>query len=130
VVGYERRINMSGGSYNYAFVKIEDIAVEIRPTTPLRKAFKAHLRKVAKACRDIEWVDSGDCGPGDEDEAIRACLGKDGPALVLAEVLSEAVRVNAELDAAIDAANAPHQARRDSGVALNAVVGSSAGGGK
>jgi len=29
-----------------------------------------------------------------------------------------------------DTANAPHQARRDSGVALNAVVGSSVGSGK
>lgn len=70
---------MSGGSYGYAYGKIEDLANEIRPTSPLRKAFKTHLRKVAKACHDIEWVDSGDYGPGDEDEAIRACLGKDGP---------------------------------------------------
>ena len=97
---------MSGGSYDYAYGKIEDLAGEIRPTTPLRKAFKTHLRKVAKACNDIEWVDSCDCLPGDEDEAIRACLGKDGPALVLAEAVAEAVRVKAELDAAIDTANA------------------------
>ena len=97
---------MSGGSYDYAYGKIEDLASDIRPTSPLRKAFKTHLRKVAKACHDIEWVDSSDCGPGDEDEAIRACLGKDGPALVLAEAVAEAVRVKAELDAAVDTANA------------------------
>jgi hypothetical protein len=60
---------------------------------------------VAKACHDIEWVDSGDCGLGDEDEAIRDCLGKGGPALVLAEAVAEAVRVKTELDAAIDSAN-------------------------
>ena len=96
---------MSGGSYDYAYSRIEDLASEIKPTSPLRKAFRTHLHKVAKACHDIEWVDSGDCGPGDEDEAIRACLGKDGPALVLAEAIAEAVRVKAELDAAIDTAN-------------------------
>jgi hypothetical protein len=95
---------MSGGSYNYAYGSVEDLAEEIRPTTPLRKAFKTHLRKVAQACHDIEWVDSYDCSPGHEDEAIRACLGKDGPALMLAEAVAEAVRVRAELDAAIDAA--------------------------
>ena len=96
---------MSGGSYDYAYGKIDDLADSIRPTTALRKAFKTHLRKVASACKDIEWVDSGDCGPGDEDEAIRACLGKDGPALVLAEAVAEAMRAKAELDAAIDLAN-------------------------
>ena len=31
------------------------------------------LRIVAKAAHDIEWVDSGDYGPGDEVAAIRAC---------------------------------------------------------
>jgi hypothetical protein len=100
---------MSGGSYNYAFGKIEDLADEIRPTTPLRKAFKTHLRKVAKACHDIEWVDSDSCDyeRGDEDAAIRDCLGKDGPALVLADAVAEAVRVKAELDAAIETAKAP-----------------------
>lgn len=96
---------MSGGSYDYAFHKIEDLANDIRPKTPLRRAFKTHLHKVAKACQDIEWVDSSDYGPGDEDAAIRECLGKDGPALVLAEVVSEATRIKKELDTAILAAN-------------------------
>ena len=95
---------MSGGSYSYAYRRIEDLAEDMRPTTPLRKAFKRHLRKVSKACKDIEWVDSCDCGPGDEDEAIRACLGNDGPALVLDAAVAAAVMVRAELDAAIDAA--------------------------
>ena len=96
---------MSGGSYDYAYGKIEDLANEIRPTSPLRKAFKTHLRKVAKAFHDIEWVDSADYSPGDEDAAIHACLGKDGAKLVLAEAVAEAVRVKAELDAAINTAN-------------------------
>ena len=97
---------MSGGSYDYAYRHISDMADSLKTSTPLRRAFKAHLDLVAKACHDIEWVDSGDCGPGDEDAAIRACLGKDGPALVLAEALAEAMRAKDELDAAINAAKA------------------------
>jgi hypothetical protein len=106
---------MSGGSYGYAYSKLEDLAGWIATMTPLRRAFKTHLRRVAKACHDIEWVDSGDCEPGDEDDAIRACIGKDGRALVLAEVLAEAVRVKAELDAAIDTANARNQGQTPQG---------------
>jgi hypothetical protein len=96
---------MSGGSYSYAYARIEDLATEIRGTSPLRRAFKAHLRKVAAACRDIEWVDSNDCAPGEEDEAIRACLGKNGQALVLAEAVAQAKLATDELIAAINAVN-------------------------
>jgi len=95
---------MSGGSYDYAYGKIQDMADNLRLTTPLRRAFQSLLRKVATACHDIEWVDSSDCNPGDENAAIRACLGKDGPALVIAEAVREAERVRAELDAAIQSA--------------------------
>jgi len=102
---------MSGGSYNYAYRKIADLADDIRPTSLLRKAFKSHLRKVAEACHDIELVDSHDARPGDEDEAIRKCLGKDGPKLMLSEAVAEAVLVKAELDAAIDIAYSVHNAK-------------------
>lgn len=37
-----------------------------------RKWFAELLRIAARAAHDIEWVDSGDFGPGDEVEAIRA----------------------------------------------------------
>ena len=43
--------------------------------TPLREAFRQHLIKVAAALKAIEWVDSGDCGEGDEDEPIAEVLG-------------------------------------------------------
>jgi hypothetical protein len=95
---------MSGGSYDYFYSKVEDFATSLRLTSPLRKAFKAHMIKVARACEDIEWVDSGDCGTGDEDKAIMACLGKDGPAMVLAECVKESERVKADLDDAIEKA--------------------------
>ncbi len=65
---------MSGGSYDYAFNRVEDLAREIRGDSALRRAFRAHLKKVAQALHDIEWVDSADCSPGSEDDAIRACL--------------------------------------------------------
>lgn len=97
---------MSGGSYEYAYHRIEELAADIRATTALRKAFKAHLVKVAKACHDIEWVDSCDYSPGDEDDAIRACLGEATDALVLAEVLAEAKKIHGDLGEAISIANA------------------------
>ena len=63
---------MSGGSYDYVYSKIEDIT--IHNLTPERVAFQKHLKLVAKAMKAIEWVDSCDCSPGDESEAIRKCL--------------------------------------------------------
>jgi hypothetical protein len=64
---------MSGGSMNYLYSKLEYDAT-FREDTPERKAFAKHLQLVAKALHDIEWVDSADYGPGDENAAIRACL--------------------------------------------------------
>ena len=92
---------MSGGSYQYVFYQIEQLAHDIRPTSALRKAFKAHMVKVAAACKAIEWVDSGDCGEGDEDDPIRICLGSNATALVLHEVLNDAEKISAELSEAI-----------------------------
>lgn len=77
---------MSGGSMNYLYSKLEYDA-NFSTNTPERRAFAAHLVKVAKALHDIEWVDSSDYGPGDENEAIRACLGD---ALVLEAAIEQA----------------------------------------
>lgn len=63
---------MSGGSMDYAYYHVENINFPL--TSSLRKAFAEHLKLIAKALYDIEWVDSGDYAPGDEDEAIQACL--------------------------------------------------------
>lgn len=65
---------MSGGSMNYAYRQVEEAESSISAFNPRRVAFKKLLLKVAQALHDIEWVDSGDCGPGDEDHAIDACL--------------------------------------------------------
>jgi hypothetical protein len=66
---------MSGGSMNYLYSKLE-WGADFEPNTPERVAFAEHLKLVIKALHDIEWVDSGDYGPGDETEAILNCLGK------------------------------------------------------
>lgn len=85
---------MSGGSYDYAFQKINDFAEALegerqiddcRPwpddidaeNRALRKAFAAHLRLVSDAMKAIEWVDSSDCSPPHDVEAIRAVLDPD-----------------------------------------------------
>lgn len=57
----------------YFYCKLNDVS--FRTDTPERKAFYAHIQKVAEALHDIEWVDSGDYGPGDENKAILACIG-------------------------------------------------------
>ena len=64
---------MSGGSMNYLYSKLVWEA-DFETDTPEREAFAEHLKLVAKALHDIEWVDSGDYGPGAENAAIRACL--------------------------------------------------------
>jgi hypothetical protein len=70
---------MSGGSLDYIYYRVEDVAETIkdRAETPLQKAFAEHLLKVAKALHDVEWVFSGDYGEGDDAEAIKAVLGPD-----------------------------------------------------
>jgi len=67
---------MSGGSLNYAYSRVEDTANEVamRAETNLHKAFAVHLRKVAKALHDLEWVLSSDYARGDEIESIRAVV--------------------------------------------------------
>ena len=69
---------MSGGHYDYACYTVSVFADMLLPeaNTPLRMAFLKHLRKVEKAMHDIEWVDSGDYTPGDEDAAIKEALGE------------------------------------------------------
>ena len=69
---------------NYLYNRLLDGAT-FATDTPERKAFRRHLLKVADALHDIEWVDSGDKGPGDENAAIRACLQSDAVLWALVE---------------------------------------------
>lgn len=63
---------MSGGSMGYLYSRIEE--AYFHQTTPERKALKAHLYKLARALRAVEWNDSGD-GADDESQLIREALG-------------------------------------------------------
>lgn len=68
---------MSGGSLDYFFGRVTDVASDIRSRgrdNPLHVAFADHLDKVAKALHDLEWVWSFDYSKGDEEEAIRAVI--------------------------------------------------------
>ncbi len=88
---------MSGGSMNYLYSRIESEATFLADTAE-RRAFAKHLRLVVEALHDIEWVDSADYGPGDENEAIRACLSK---AALLQSAIEDAQQARAALSAEI-----------------------------
>lgn len=66
---------MSGGSYDYAYSKIEQLAEDLRiKDDPRRLALQRLLLKVSVAIHDVEWVDSSDYGEGDDHAAIDACF--------------------------------------------------------
>lgn len=71
---------MSGGSYDYAYRHVEDMADSLRAEgscgaapAALRELFREHLRHVAEAMHAIEWNDSCD-GDSREEELIIRCL--------------------------------------------------------
>jgi hypothetical protein len=73
---------MSGGSYDYAYAKLDEFASSLSLTgscdaapPALRAAFREHCRKVAEAMRACEWNDSCD-GDSRERELIEAVLSK------------------------------------------------------
>lgn len=85
---------------NYLYSKLEYDA-NFRKDTPDRLAFAKHLKLVAKALHDIEWVESGDYGPGDDTEAIRACLSSGATLEAVVETAHEARKaLTAELERA------------------------------
>jgi len=65
--------------------------------TVLRRALRKHLLKVAAALHAIEWNDSGDGAP-DEDELIRACLQ---PTDELRQAREDAIKAKEDLERAI-----------------------------
>lgn len=79
---------MSGGSYSYVYLKVEDFIHDLKTSiqaeatdiasdinTEIRSKFVKHLELVAAAMKAIEWVDSGDCSPPHDEEAIKLVLG-------------------------------------------------------
>lgn len=67
---------MSGGSHDYAYLKLENIAdsfwVEPKPIEQemARKKVAIILKYISKVCHDIEWIDSGDYGEEDWKKVI------------------------------------------------------------
>lgn len=77
---------MSGGHYNYLYRDIDAFAdAMLQDNDPIRRAFGQHLVLVSQAMHDIEFVDSGDYGIGDEHKAIQKALGDKWREKTLAE---------------------------------------------
>lgn len=89
---------MSGGSMDYFYSQVESEARELSISrNPLRRAFGKHLMNVSKALHDIEWVDSGDYGDGDEEEIIKKVLGEHWKELTIEGALEQIEEIKREL---------------------------------
>jgi len=68
---------MSGGSHDYAYMKLEEIANSFytepeKPTyVEARKKVADILRLMSKVCHDIEWIDSSDYGQDEWKEVLK-----------------------------------------------------------
>lgn len=106
---------MSGGAYDYAYGRIEDLASAVRRTATgecpddqsgLRLGFAALLERVARAAFALEWADSGDT---DFDESAREALQVVVSAdMELAELIKLGEGVKVALDAAVQRARDHH----------------------
>lgn len=86
---------MSGGAWNYACDQVAEWAERMgQSRDPMRRAFATHLVAVSKALHDVEWVDSGDMGDGDDHAAIEALIGTKG---ILEQTVVEARDVHERL---------------------------------
>jgi len=67
---------MSGGSYDHFYYKLEDVAVRLmkQHEPSYRRAFGQLLLRCSVAMKDVEWVDSSDKSPGDDEAAILKCV--------------------------------------------------------
>ena len=90
---------MSGGSMDYLYEQVG--IAQFSENTVLRRAMRKHLGKVAAALRAIEWNDSGDGDP-DEEQLIRACLQ---PTDELSQAKEDAEKAKADLEKAIATAD-------------------------
>lgn len=99
---------MSGGSWDYVSFKIDDVASRLKAShLPERRALGSLVAKVAHALHCIEWVDSGDCSPPHDEDAIKAALEPHASTLILAAAVEEAKRISSDLVALIETATNP-----------------------
>ena len=81
---------MSGGSWDYICYRLEELADSLSTETdPMRVAMSVKVRELAKAMHDIEWVDSGDYGKGDDTKSIKKFLGKNPEGLIAKEQIKK-----------------------------------------
>ena len=68
---------MSGGDLDYVFLRVRQAADDIDQLSnkDLHRRFAQHLRKVAVALKDLEWVMGDDDRPGSEEKSINDVLG-------------------------------------------------------
>ncbi len=93
---------MSGGSWDYFYLNMEDVADRLSASTcPERKSLGELMSRMAVAMHEIEWVDSGDRTKGAEMSAIRDVIN--GPAKPPAEfLLNDARKLIAQLQEFVD----------------------------
>lgn len=103
---------MSGGALDYAYLRVQDIAVEINKKSRCleHRALANHLLRISDVLRDVEWVMSGDSGEGDDVQAIRNLLS---PAEILGTARSDAIQALKDLKSAIRASVNPRISRID-----------------
>lgn len=103
---------MSGGSYDYFYIKIEEYASSIRlqgscksdvpgrgcASPSLRQAFRAHMFKVARAAQAIEWNDSCD-GNDSEQELLKSIIK---PGELIESAIERAVEAQKGLDESVE----------------------------
>lgn len=95
---------MSGGSYDYAFGKIRDLAEEVRRKASdhqgktLRHGFARLLDAVADAAYELEWCDSGDTSWEQAEPVLRKVVA---PHYVLGAAIDIATSAREGLDEAI-----------------------------
>ncbi len=57
---------MSGGSYDYKYREIENLAEMLSPDKdeyqPIRDRMAKALKQIVEQCHDLEWTDSADYG--------------------------------------------------------------------
>ena len=96
---------MSGGSYDYLYAKVDDMASRLCGSKdPMRRAFAKHLELVSKAMYAVEWVDSGDCISGDEHKSINEVLGANLVPMVLQECIDDALLAKRNLEMVLERA--------------------------
>lgn len=94
---------MSGGSWDYAYRKIEDVAERLQQDPrPYHQAFGDVVSKVAHVMHLIEWADSCDISKDDALAAIKEFLGEQGKPIIVGNIKRDAVQLRALLDSIIN----------------------------